>query len=173
MKQREQEVLLESNELIVSKTDLNGNITYANRVFMRVSNFSEMDLLGHPHNLIRHNDMPKGVFYGLWKTLKTDKEFFGFVKNRTADGNFYWVFANITPDYQHGKTIGFYSVRRNAPRKALVDIEQLYEQMRTIERQHTKSDAAQASWHWLQQHCETAHKVSYENFVLSHYQSHL
>lgn len=173
MKLAEKEISLEPDELIVSKTDLNGNITYANRVFMRVSNYSEMDLLGHPHNLIRHKDMPRGVFYGLWKTLKSDNEFFGFVKNKTADGNFYWVFANITPDYQNSKKIGFYSVRRHPPHKALNDIESLYEQMRSIERQHAKADAAKASWHWLQDHCESLHNVSYETFILSHYQSHL
>ena len=106
------EITFERDELIISKTDRNSNITYANRTFMRVCNFSEDKLLGKPHNMIRHPDMPKGVFYGLWKTLKTNSEFFGFIKNMTADGNYYWVFAHITPDYIDSDVVGFFSVRR-------------------------------------------------------------
>jgi PAS domain S-box-containing protein len=168
----EQEVKFERDELIVSKTDLHGNITYANRIFMRISNYSEVDLLGQPHNFIRHQDMPRGVFYGLWKTLKAGGEFFGFIKNQTADGNYYWVFANITPDYHHEKIIGFYSVRRCPPVSALADIVSLYQQMKKLEQNYSKEDAPKASWEWLQRHCQETAGVSYETFVLSHYQSH-
>ncbi|MFC7002316.1 PAS domain-containing protein [Pseudobowmanella zhangzhouensis] len=102
------EITFDRQELIVSKTDLRGKLTYANRVFMRVSNFSEADLLGKDHSIIRHPDMPRGVFYGLWKALKSGQEFFGFVKNITSDGHYYWVFANITPDVVNGEKVGFF-----------------------------------------------------------------
>lgn len=99
------EVRLAYDELIISKTDLSGRITYANKVFMRISDFSEEDLLGQPHNMIRHPDMPRGVFWGLWNTLKQGREFFGLVKNMTAHGDYYWVLANVRPDFLSGMRI--------------------------------------------------------------------
>ena len=108
MSQVAKEITFSDNILIVSKTDLRGNITYANRHFMRISNFPEAALLGKPHNIIRHSDMPRGVYYAMWKTLKAKQEFFGFVKNLTADGDYYWVFANVTPDVVDGKVEGFF-----------------------------------------------------------------
>ena len=173
MKSTEKEVLLERNELIVSKTDLTGKITYANRVFMRVSNYTETQLLGKPHSLIRHDDMPRGVYYGMWKTIKAGNEFFGFVKNLTSDGNFYWVFANVTPDYQNQKMVGFYSVRRHPPRSALSDVTDLYKKMRDIEQGCSVADAPKTSWKWLLDYCQTNAGMTYETFILSHYQSHL
>ncbi|MEC8428852.1 MAG: PAS domain S-box protein, partial [Pseudomonadota bacterium] len=72
------EVILEDEDIIVSKTDLKGRITYANRIFMRISGYNEEESLGHPHNIIRHPDMPRGVYYFMWKTLQAEHEFFGF-----------------------------------------------------------------------------------------------
>ena len=164
------EITFKSNELIVSKTDRSGNITYANRTFMKVCNFSESKLLGKPHNIIRHPDMPKGVFHGLWKTLKTQSEFFGFVKNMTSDGNYYWVFANITPDFLNGDIVGFYSVRRKAPEKAILTIETLYQKMLDLESKDNSSDAAEHSWNWVVQYIEDNMGMSYEQAVLSLYQ---
>lgn len=158
------------DELIVSKTDLKGNITYANRVFMKISNFTAEELLGKSHNIIRHQDMPKGVFYGLWKTLKSGEEFFGFVKNITSDGNYYWVFANITPDYIDGKMVGFYSVRRTTSQKALSVIEPIYKEMLAIEKKSPASEAAKSSWEWLQQTINDTAQQSYEEYVLSVYE---
>ncbi|MGB0834799.1 MAG: PAS domain-containing protein [Psychrobium sp.] len=160
------EVLFEKDELIISKTDLRGNITYANRVFMRVSNFPESVLHGQPHNIIRHPDMPRGVYYALWKTLKAKREFFGFVKNLTAEGNYYWVFANITPDMVKDEIQGFFSVRRLPPRHALKTMEAVYDQMHEIERKTSPSQAAKASWEWLEQHLRQEHNMSYEQYVL-------
>ena len=164
------EVTFSEDELIVSKTDLRGKITYANRHFMRVSNFSEIDLLGQPHNIIRHPDMPRGVYYAMWKTLKSKNEFFGFVKNLTADGNFYWVFANVTPDMKQGSIDGFFSVRRKAPKAAIDIIQNVYQQMRDIERRHSEADAPTASWKWLEEHMQSQYQSSYEEFVLELYE---
>jgi aerotaxis receptor len=164
------EITFTSDELIVSKTDRNSNITYANRTFMKVSNFSEDALIGKPHNMIRHPDMPKGVFYGLWKTLKTENEFFGFVKNITADGNYYWVFANITPDYVNGEVVGYYSVRRTAPKQALQTIESLYQKMLTFESNDKSSNVGEHSWAWLMKHIQDTMGIKYNQAILSLYQ---
>ena len=111
---------LGDNDFIVSKTDTTGKITYANRIFMEIAGYPESELLGVQHNIIRHPDMPRGVFRFMWDTLKKGDEFFGFAKNLCADGGFYWVFANITPDYdKNGKLQGYYSVRRKPPQSAL------------------------------------------------------
>jgi len=132
---RNHEVFLSDNDLIVSKTCPKGKITYANRKFMAISGFSEQELLDQPHSLIRHPDMPKGVFRMMWKALQQGNEFFGYVKNLCADGSYYWVFANITPDIDlDGQVKGFYSVRRRpAPETIRNIIEPLYQKMLSIE----------------------------------------
>lgn len=162
-----------SDELIVSKTDLKGHITYANRTFMRICNFSEKQLLGQPHNIIRHPDMPRGVYYAMWKSLKLKQEFFGFVKNITADGHYYWVFANITPDYVDDKVIGFYSVRRQAPKTAVEQITQHYQQMLQLERTLPENQAPKSSWEWLTSQIQSRHHIGYEEFVLNLYLSNM
>ncbi|MEP0073597.1 MAG: PAS domain-containing protein [Marinomonas sp.] len=165
------EMTFSSEEIIVSKTDLKGNITYANRVFMRICNFPESALLNKPHKLIRHEDMPKGVFYGMWKALQSGEEFFGFVKNSTSDGNYYWVFANVTPDYVGDKKVGYYSVRRVAPQGSLTAVTELYTQMKKIEDDCDKASAAKTSWEWLNSYCQETAGMSYDAFILNHYQT--
>ena len=99
--------------LIVSKTDLAGRITYANEVFCKVAGYSEAELLGQPHSIIRHPDMPRAVFKYLWDTLLEGREVFAYVKNLARNGDFYWVFAHVTPSRDvNRKTIGFHSNRR-------------------------------------------------------------
>lgn len=152
------EIVLADNELIVSKTCLKGRITYANRRFMAIAGFSEQQLLHQPHNLIRHPDMPRGVYRLMWKTLQSGQEFFGFVKNLCADGSYYWVFANVTPDVdEHGQTRGYYSVRRKAPESAIRLVEGLYKEMLAIEAAGGGRSAIEQSvdhlQHWLDRHC--------------------
>jgi aerotaxis receptor len=165
--QNSREVQLEDDELIVTKTDSTGHITYANRVFMQLAEYAESELLGKPHNLIRHPDMPRGVYRLMWKTLQAGREFFGVVKNYTASGNYYWVLANVTPDYDlRGQLQGYYSVRRPPSQEAINAIEPVYAQMRQIEASHNKASAPDASVAWLQQ--VLADKgVSYQDFILS------
>ncbi|SHO56886.1 PAS domain-containing protein [Vibrio quintilis] len=168
----ENEISLGKDELIITKTDIQGKITYANRVFMRVANYSEQDLLGHDHNIIRHPDMPRGVFYGLWKTLKSGSEFFGFIKNYTADKNYYWVFANVTPDYLNHKVAGFFSVRRYAPGQAKDEMIDIYRQMLEQERAVDRSRAPEASWLWMNEFIQSEYQMGYEEFVLRLYDKH-
>ncbi|MBR7888357.1 PAS domain-containing protein [Marinomonas sp. A79] len=165
------EITFLPEELIVSKTDLKGKITYSNRAFMRICNFPESALLNQPHNLIRHQDMPRGVFYGMWQALQAGNEFFGFIKNSTSDGNYYWVFANVTPDYVGEQKVGYYSVRRVAPPNALTAVADLYKKMREIEASGDKTTAAKKSWQWLNNYCQEKAGMSYDAFILNHYQS--
>ena len=160
------EVKLQPHELIVTKTDPSGHITYANRVFMRIAEYAEYQLLGQPHNIIRHPDMPRGVFRLMWKTLQGGNEFFGLVKNFTASGNYYWVFANITPDYDAQKQlVGYYSVRRPPLRAAVETVIPLYRTMCDIESQAGKSAGPDASVAWLEEQM-AQRQISYEQFVL-------
>jgi PAS domain S-box-containing protein len=166
------EIHFSPDEIIVSKTDLNGRITYANRLFMRVCNYPESALLGEPHRIIRHQDMPRGVFYGMWKTLKSKEEFFGFVKNSTYDGNYYWVFANVTPDFENQRPVGYYSVRRVAPKEALIDIVDIYKKMLEIELASDRASAPEKSWQWMVDYCAQKAGTSYDEFILKHYQQY-
>jgi PAS domain S-box-containing protein len=168
----EKEVSFDKSELIITKTDLQGKITYANRTFMRVANYTEADLLGRDHNIIRHPSMPRGVFHGLWSSLKSGHEFFGFVKNYTSDKNYYWVFANVTPDRFNGKMLGYYSVRRVAPKGAVDVIENIYRKMREKEQNIERKQAPEASWQWLMELVDKEHQMGYEEFIINLYQEH-
>lgn len=160
------EAVWDDQSMIVSKTDLSGRITYVNRTFMRVSNFAETDVLGVQHNVVRHPDMPRGVFRFLWETLKEGREFFGYVKNMSADGDHYWVFANVTPDLDcNGKAVGYYSVRRKAERQAIQVIEPVYREMLVLEARVGPANAPAASIQLLQNKLR-AMGTSYDKFVL-------
>lgn len=161
------EIELASDDLIITKTDPKGAITYANRTFMRIAGYSEYELLGHPHNIIRHPDMPRGVYRLLWKTIATGQEFFGVVKNYTAEGHYYWVLANITPDYDsQGVLKGYYSVRRKATKEAIQLMSTLYATMRQVETQSGKQAGPDASIAWLQAEITRRGYSNHEKFVI-------
>ncbi|WP_305909818.1 PAS domain-containing protein [Methylomarinum sp. Ch1-1] len=161
---------LGDEDFIVSKTDTRGRITYANRIFMEIAGYSEQDLLGVQHNLIRHPDMPRGVFRFMWDTLKAGDEFFGFAKNLCADGSFYWVFANITPDYdKNGELQGYYSVRRKPPQSALSALIPIYQQMLAIEKGCSAKEAPTKSLAYLLDTVAQTGAKNYDCFVLDLY----
>ena len=122
------------NELLVTKTNLKGIITYANQAFINIVGLTEEELVGKPHNIIRHPDMPKIIFKLLWDTLKSNSEIHAYVKNLCADGSYYWVMANITPSYLNGKVVGYHSARRAPTKNAISIIEPLYKQLLSAER---------------------------------------
>lgn len=165
----EKEILLSPDQMIVTKTDLKGQITYANRTFMEIADFQEHEVLNKPHNLIRHPDMPRGVFRLMWKTLQKRQEFFGVVKNYTSNRKqYYWVLANITPDFNNaGQLAGFYSVRRPASRAAIAALEPIYQQMRQIEAKLSKVEGPDASVTWLLEQVKMSGAINYEAFVIS------
>ncbi len=111
---------------IVSKTDLKGKITYVNPYFIEVSGFSEEELLGAPHNLVRHPDMPAEAFADLWATLKAGLPWAGMVKNRRKNGDYYWVFANVTPVLESGRATGYMSIRIKPTRAQIEAADRLY-----------------------------------------------
>lgn len=168
----DEEICMGDEQFIVSKTDLRGYLTYANRTFMEMSALSEAQLLNFNHNVIRHPDMPKGVYKFLWMTIKKEQEFFGFVKNLRSDGRYYWVFANITPEYDvNGKLSGYLSVRRKPPISALDVIEPIYKKMIEIEKSaSTPKIAEDKSIAFLQQQLESL-KVAYQDFVINLFNS--
>lgn len=128
------------DELIVSKTDAKGIITYANDVFCRMAGAAEADLIGQPHNIIRHPDMPRSVFKYMWDTISTRHEIFAYVKNLGLDGAHYWVFAHVTATGRPGEPIkGYHSNRRCPAREAVAAVEPIYRQLRSIEQAHSSA----------------------------------
>jgi len=161
---------LGSDDFIVSKTDTKGRITYANRIFMDICGFPESELLNVQHNIIRHPDMPRGVFRFMWDTLKAGDEFLGFAKNLCADGSYYWVFANITPDYnKDGKLQGYYSVRRQPPQSALDVLIPVYKEMLAIENRSSAKEAPEKSIAYLVDVVGQVGAKSYNSLVLNLY----
>lgn len=135
--------VLAEDEVIVSKTDPTGRITYVNRVFMRIADFSERELLGAPHSIVRHPDMPRCVFKFLWDTLQAKKEIFAYVVNMTKYGDHYWVFAHVTPSLSDtGEIVGYHSNRR-APSRRVIDetITPLYRALLEEEQKHADRKA--------------------------------
>jgi len=116
--------------LIVSKTDLKGRLTYFNDQFVAASGFTEQELIGQPHNIIRHPDMPPEAFGNLWDTLKAGKPWAGAVKNRRKNGDFYWVLASATPIYEGGHVTGYMSIRTKLPSDQRREAEQVYALLR-------------------------------------------
>ncbi|MDZ5649170.1 methyl-accepting chemotaxis protein [Nitrospirillum sp. BR 11828] len=125
------EVELRDGELLVSRTDPSGRITYANRAFIRVSGYSHEELIGAPHNLVRHPDMPKAAFADLWATIRAGRPWDGLVKNRTKTGDHYWVRANVTPIVEDGAVTGFISIRSKPTRDEVRAAEALYAGLRS------------------------------------------
>jgi PAS domain S-box-containing protein len=142
------ETNIQADDFLVSKTDNKGRISYANPSFIKVTGFSEKELLGKPHNLIRHQDMPKIIFKLLWEEISNQREIFAYVKNMSKDGGFYWVYANVTASLDAERNIvGYYSVRRKANPKALEVIIPLYKKLLSLE----NSGGMDASYNYLEE----------------------
>jgi len=134
MQYNESEFLIETevpqDELIISRTDLNGNITYANETFCEISGYNENELIGESHNIVRHPDMPKEAFKELWHTLKDGKQWRGIVKNLRKDKGFYWVEAIVSSVYKNGKLIEYKSLRTPISYEDKLKHQRLYDKMR-------------------------------------------
>lgn len=140
------ERVMREDDFIVSKTNRKGIITYGNPIFIEFSGYSEAELLGSQHNIIRHPDMPRAVFKLLWDTIAAGYECNAYVKNLAKDGSFYWVFANVTPDRDaDGNIVGYYSVRRKPKASGVATSGELYRAMLAAERRAGARDAIAAS----------------------------
>lgn len=155
------------DELIVSKTDLQGRITYCNDVFMRVAGYKEAELLGKPHNIVRHPAMPRCVFKLLWDTIESGKEIFAYVLNRAKNGDHYWVFAHVTPDIDSGgRVTGYHSNRRTVEPQVVPVVQGLYAQLLSEEERHSDRKAGMAAATGMLLQTLATKGVSYEQFVL-------
>ncbi|OIP99533.1 MAG: hypothetical protein AUK35_06570 [Zetaproteobacteria bacterium CG2_30_46_52] len=120
----------DEREFLVSKTDTKGRILYCNKAFINISGFTEEELLGQPHNIVRHPDMPEAAFQDLWDTVQNGREWHGIVKNRCKDGGFYWVDAPVTPSVNaSNQTVGYMSIRRKPSAQQIEDAKRLYATM--------------------------------------------
>jgi PAS domain S-box-containing protein len=156
---------LGDEDFIVTKTDPKGRILYANRIFIALSGYTEAELLGSQHNIIRHPDMPRSVFKLLWDTIAAGQEFMGYVKNLAKDGSYYWVLATVTPDRDAQRNItGYTSVRRKPRADAVRAVSALYQEMLAAENRAGARDAIAAGNAVLQQ---AMNGKSYEQFVLA------
>lgn len=163
----QRERVMRENDFIVSKTDPKGIITYGNPIFIEFSGYTEEELIGTQHNIIRHPDMPRAAFKLVWDTIQSGKEVFAYVKNMSKDGGFYWVFTHITPDFDaNGTIVGYTSVRRCPQRTAIEKIEPVYRQMVQAEKAAGARDAIAASTQVLVDLLNQT-GMSYEELVFS------
>lgn len=122
----DREVPFPDGRLIVSRTDVTGIITRANESFVAMSGWPMHELIGQPHNIMRHPDMPSAVFRDLWHTIGLGRTWHGYVKNLRRDGAYYWVYASIVPNVRNGLVVGYTSVRRKPSRSKVAEAEAIY-----------------------------------------------
>lgn len=156
------------DEIIVSKTNDKGHITYANDVFLKLALYDEEEVLGAPHSLVRHPDMPRAIFKLLWDTIQNGEEIFAYVMNMAKNGDHYWVYAHVTPSFDaNGAISGFHSNRRVPEAAALAKVKPLYQQLLAEENRHAnRRDGMEASTRVLTD-LLAENGLTYEEFVFS------
>jgi len=161
------ERFFEDNEIIVSKTDTKGNLTYVNNVFLRLADYTERDCLAHPHSMIRHPEMPRCIFKLLWDTISSGKEIFAYVVNRAANGDHYWVIAHVTPSRDASGTIVGYHSNRRVPNRTVLNetIIPLYKNLLAEEGRHSDRKAGLAASTAIITDLLTEKGVEYDEFI--------
>ncbi len=154
---------IDENDFIISKTDTKGSIIYCNEIFTKMAGYDTQELIGANHNLIRHPDMPRIAFKIAWDLIQNKKEFFGFIKNLTKDGGYYWIFAYITADLDlNGNIISYTSVRRKAPQSAIDTITAIYKLLIEAE----KTGGLEASSKLLNEYLKK-NQTTYDEFIIN------
>lgn len=163
-----QELTFREEEVLTSKTDLRGVITYANDAFCHVAGFEFPELEGQPHSLIRHPEMPRSVFNLMWETIQSGNEFFGYVCNRTKIGDHYWVLAHVVPDRdpETHEIMGFHSTRRCPTRAGIKVAKELYARLRETERKAPKAQQVEVGTKALNTILTEAN-MTYEEWIFS------
>ena len=157
----DEEIKFSKKKFIVSKTDLKGKIIFINKNFTEVSGYTEAELIGSPHNVLRHPDMPRAVFYLVWKNLLAGNKVSGVIKNLAKDGRYYWVIADLEPKRDAmGNVNTLTAFRRSAPDDVIETTEELYATMLAIEKKH----GMEKSLAYLEGFLEE-HQLSYEEFI--------
>lgn len=143
MEFNESEFLIETavpeDELIISRTDLKGMITYANETFADISGYSVEQLLGKPHNIVRHPDMPKRVYEEMWEILKKQQQWKGVVKNLRKDRGFYWVHATISGVYKDGELVEYKSIRTPINYETKLKYQKLYDYYKLMDKENIRT----------------------------------
>ncbi len=162
------EIIMEENDLIVSKTDLKGWITYCNRTCAEVSEYEQGELVGSPHSIFRSRAMPRAIFKLLWERIAAGQEVFAYVVNKTKNDNHYWVFAHVTPSRdQEGNITGYHSNRRKPFDQALESVKPLYRALLEEEQRHgNRKEGLVASTMMLDKVLEQK-GMDYDEFSLS------
>lgn len=156
---------MKEDDFIISITDTRGIITYCNQIFINFSQYSESELLGSPHNIIRHPAMPKAIFKLLWDTIPTGKEFFGYIVNLSKQGYSYWVYSNVSSTKDiNNNTIGYFSVRRKPNPKSVEYISEIYKRMIEVEKRYNSKDGITASYELFNEILQKQ-GVGYEEFI--------
>lgn len=159
---------LGEEEIIVSKTDTSGRLMYVNQTFLKISDFTEEELLGQQHSIVRHPEMPRSVFKLLWETIQSGQEIFAYVVNLTKHGDHYWVFAHVTPTFDaNGSIIGFHSNRRAPDRKGVQSAIELYKILLEEEQRYSDRRKGMLSATELLQSMLADKQTSYEEFVFT------
>ncbi len=161
---KDEEIVLDPKRYLVSETDAKGVITYCNSYFREVAGYSEEELIGQPHNLIRHPDMPKVVFKLLWETIQSGQNINAVVKNLAKDGRYYWVFTefNIKKDADSGEIIGYMASRKAVSKHVVEIISSLYKKLLEIE----ESDGVETAQEYLEKFVsEKGSGVTFSNIM--------
>lgn len=159
----DEEITWDKSQVIVSKTDLFGTILYANDAFSNTSEYSKLEIVGEPHNVIRHPDMPKVIFKVLWQHLKEGKNFHAIIKNLTKSGRYYWVITDFTIDTNDAGEIAGYTARRKAvPDSVVTKIAPLYKTLLEIEQQKNEK----ASELYFNAYLKEETGKNYNDFIL-------
>lgn len=157
-----------ADEIIVSKTDPQGRLTYVNPLFISISGYPEHELIGRPHNVIRHPDMPRTLFHQLWTRLGEGQELFAYIVNLSENGDHYWVLAHITPTFgPRGEVVGYHSNRRTASALAIARVSDIYNRLLAEERRHSQTPAALAAGGALLAEILGEAQMTYDEFVWS------
>jgi PAS domain S-box-containing protein len=157
----DQEISFSKKKFIVSKTDIKGNILFINKNFSDISGYTEDEIIGESHNVLRHPDMPRSIFFLIWNSLLAGREVSGVVKNLAKSGEYYWVIADFSIKRDnYGKIQSFTAFRRSAPNQVIEQIEELYETMLNIEKKHGMEGALS----YLESYLEEQ-GMSYDEFL--------
>ncbi len=132
------ETIVPSDELIVSRTDLKGVITYVNETFATISGYSTEELLGKSHNIVRHPDMPQVIFKEMWKTLQREQKWEGVVKNLRKDTGYYWVYANVSGVYKNGILVEYKSIRSPIIFEDKLKFQKIYDELRNTNKENIR-----------------------------------
>ena len=157
----DEEIKFSKKKFLVSKTDLKGNIIFINKNFCDVSGYSEEELIGVAHNIVRHPDMPRAIFYLIWKALLSGRAISGVIKNLAKSGKYYWVIADFEPKFdKNGKIVSLTAFRRATSQDVIDTIEELYEVMLSIEKKHGMEKSIAYLDGFLEEH-----GVTYDTFI--------